>query len=134
MRSRMNKRSAGTLLALLLMLASLTGCARLFVKPVPDPLIEFRGDYLKHIAQWHQERWQELNSESGWLTLVGLFWLKDGVNTCGSDPKMDVVIPNDKIAAHLANFVLTKGNVTFVTLSDGFKVDGKPLAEMMQQP
>ena len=45
---------------------------------------------------------------------------------------MDLVISNEKIPAHLANFGLSKGNVSFVTLSDGFTVDGIPLAKLQQ--
>jgi hypothetical protein len=32
----------------------------------------------------------DLKKEDGWLTLAGLFWLKDGVNTVGAGPQFDV--------------------------------------------
>ena len=44
-----------------------TSCAR---KP-PNPRIDSAA-YAREIDQWHQQRWAELKSESGWLTLVGL--------------------------------------------------------------
>ena len=33
---------------------------------------------------WEEKRLQGLQAEDGWLTLVGLGWLKQGVNTAGS--------------------------------------------------
>jgi hypothetical protein len=104
MQYRPSQRSAGIFLALLLILALVASCKR---RP-PKSQID-RDAYAKEIAQWHQERWKELNSESGWLTLVGLFWLKDGRNMAGSDPKMDVVLPNDKVPAELGNFIVIQG-------------------------
>jgi uncharacterized protein (DUF1684 family) len=37
-----------------------------------------------------------LRSEDGWLTLVGLYWLKEGENKFGSDPANDVALPEGK--------------------------------------
>ena len=129
MRYRTNRRSAGTLLALLLILTLAESCNRKAPKSQIDP-----SAYAKEIDQWHQERWKELNSETGWLTLVGLFWLKEGGNICGSDPRMDVVLPNEKVPPELGNFILVKGQVGFVPLDDGFTVDGKPLSTILTHP
>jgi len=35
------------------------------------------------------------NTERGWLGLVGLYWLRDGENTIGSDKKNDILLPAD---------------------------------------
>jgi uncharacterized protein len=35
----------------------------------------------------------EINSDDGWITLVGLHWLKPGVNRVGSDPASEVRLP-----------------------------------------
>jgi uncharacterized protein (DUF1684 family) len=42
---------------------------------------------------WRQQRLQRLQSEDGWLTLVGLGWLKEGPNTAGASGKADVEFP-----------------------------------------
>ncbi|HEY1908963.1 MAG TPA: DUF1684 domain-containing protein, partial [Myxococcaceae bacterium] len=42
---------------------------------------------------WQQGRLKRLQAEDGWLTLVGLGWLKEGANSAGSDGKADVVFP-----------------------------------------
>jgi len=89
-------------------------------------MIEVRKDYPQHIEQWHQERWQELNSESGWLTLVGLFWLKDGANTFGSDSANDIVLDNKQLDSHAGNIVLKNGVVRLETKQSGFMEGVKP--------
>jgi uncharacterized protein (DUF1684 family) len=58
-------------------------------EPATGPVAEHR----EHIADWRARRHDRLNSESGWLTLVGMDWLAEGDNRVGSDPGMDVVIP-----------------------------------------
>ncbi|HEX7722517.1 MAG TPA: DUF1684 domain-containing protein [Pyrinomonadaceae bacterium] len=118
-------KSAGVMLALSFCLA-LASCNRKPPKSQIDP-----NTYAREIEQWHQERWKELNNESGWLTLVGLFWLKDGSNMCGSDPKMDVVLLHDNVPSQLGNFIVTRGAVGFVPLNDGFTVEGKPLSTIL---
>lgn len=40
--------------------------------------------YLKEIEEWRQARHERLASDNGWLTLVGLEWLKEGENAVGS--------------------------------------------------
>lgn len=42
---------------------------------------------------WRRERLAELTSEDGWLTLVGLEWLDDGVHRLGADPACALRIP-----------------------------------------
>lgn len=51
--------------------------------------------YVKSIDQWHANREAALKKPTGWLSLAGLFWLKEGVNTLGSDAGCDVVLPDD---------------------------------------
>ena len=46
------------------------------------------------------QRIESLTSDSGWLTLAGLFWLKDGDNSFGRDPDNSLVLDNPALAAH----------------------------------
>jgi uncharacterized protein len=46
--------------------------------------------YVGEIEKWRAEREAKLKDESGWLTVAGLFWLKEGVNTIGAGPGYDV--------------------------------------------
>ncbi|HWM26264.1 MAG TPA: DUF1684 domain-containing protein [Chthoniobacterales bacterium] len=47
-------------------------------------------DYVKAIEKWRSDKESDLKKETGWLTVAGLFWLKDGVNTVGAGPDFDV--------------------------------------------
>ena len=52
-------------------------------------------DYVKEIEKWRGEREAKLKTETGWLTVAGLFWLKEGVNTIGAGDKFDVRLTNN---------------------------------------
>lgn len=47
-------------------------------------------DYVKTVEKWRSDEASDLKKETGWLTVAGLFWLKDGVNTVGAGPEFDV--------------------------------------------
>ncbi len=51
------------------------------------------GAYQTEINQWHKKRIECLKSEERWLNLAGLFWLKEGENTSGSDEKTTSFFP-----------------------------------------
>jgi uncharacterized protein (DUF1684 family) len=54
-----------------------------------------------------------LRSESGWLTLVGLAWLKPGANTLGRGSTNTAVVPYPKLPERIGTFVLRDGRVRF---------------------
>ncbi len=54
---------------------------------------ETADSYADTIRAWQKHRDDGLRAENGWLSLAGLFWLKPGDNTIGSDPKSDFVFP-----------------------------------------
>jgi uncharacterized protein (DUF1684 family) len=126
---RIHTGSAGATLALSLFAIAFlaTSCAR----TTPRPQIDTAA-YAKEIDQWHAERWASLKSEDGWLTLVGLFWLKDGDNKFGSDPANEIVLPQGKIGPQAGIFVLKDGVVRIETpLKTGFTVDRKPVTSLV---
>jgi uncharacterized protein (DUF1684 family) len=47
-------------------------------------------DYVKGIEKWRSDQEADLKKETGWLTLAGLFWLKEGINTVGAGEDFDV--------------------------------------------
>lgn len=110
------------LVALLFLVAG--SCKR--AAPRIDPVV-----YAKEIAQWQTGRLAELKSENGWLTLVGLFWLKEGDNKLGSDPANEMVLPKDKVPADAGVFTLRNGVVQFdAPPKSGFTVEGKPATQL----
>lgn len=67
--------------------------------------------YVKEIEDWRTEREKRLRQDTGWLTLVGLYVLKEGDNRFGSDPDNDIVFPQ-KFPNHAGVFRLLEGQVT----------------------
>ncbi len=120
MQYRTCQRSAGILLALPLILSFVASCNRRAPKSQIDA-----NAYAQELSQWQQKRWNDLKGESGWLTLVGLFWLKEGENKFGSGSANEIVIP--KVAEHAGMFRMEKGVVKIDTSQPGFTVDGKPI-------
>ena len=68
-------------------------------------------DYKAEIDQWHQERISRLQRPDGWLSLAGLFWLKEGENRFGSDAGNDIRFP-EKAPAFIGSFFLKDGVVS----------------------
>ena len=63
------------------------------------------------IQKWQSDRLASLTKDDGWLTLVGLFWLNEGENKFGSDPKNAVALPKDKAPAVAGSLWLEQGRV-----------------------
>src|SRR6516164_10292575 len=61
---------------------------------------------------WQEGRLQRLQAEDGWLSLVGLGWLKEGANSAGSDGKADVVFP-EGAPKNVGTFTRSGRKVTF---------------------
>src|SRR6185436_11333049 len=68
--------------------------------------------YEKEIETWRQAREARLRSDEGWLTVAGLFWLKEGENRLGSDPGAEVVLPAHSSPARAGILRVQKGKVT----------------------
>lgn len=49
-----------------------------------------QSDYVRQIEKWRTEHEAEIKSENGWLTVAGLFWLKNGANTVGAGSGFDI--------------------------------------------
>jgi len=65
------------------------------------------------IEAWRASRAAALRSETGWLTLAGLFWLKPGANSFGRDPGNALALDNPALAAHAGRFMLAGAEVRF---------------------
>src|SRR6185503_16113329 len=83
--------------------------------------------YRKEIETWRQERNDGLKKDDGWLTLVGLYWLKPGENRFGSDPGNPVILPKGKAPA-VAGTLTREGDAVRLTVEPGvgLTADGKP--------
>ncbi len=72
------------------------------------------SSYEASIKAWQQQRLADLKTEDGWLNLAGLFWLKEGENSIGSDAHNDLIFPEEHSAGFIGKILLQKGKVTFV--------------------
>jgi uncharacterized protein len=83
------------------------------------------------ILKWRQERAASLTSDTGWLTLAGLLWLKPGTNSFGSAPGNDLVLGNGALAAHAGDFEVSADGVRFhATPGSNVQLKGAPVAEV----
>jgi uncharacterized protein (DUF1684 family) len=89
------------------------------------------------LAAWRAQREQQVSAPDGWLTLVGLEWLKPGVNSIGTAADNSIRIHADA-PAHIGLLTVSGkpgGPATIQLLSthDGFPpdllIDGKPARE-----
>lgn len=67
--------------------------------------------YIKKIQEWDQARVKNLKRNTGWLNLVGLYWLEEGKNTFGSDKSNDIVFPSNA-APRMGVFILEDSTIT----------------------
>jgi uncharacterized protein (DUF1684 family) len=85
--------------------------------------------------QWRTQRAARLRSEDGWLTLVGLFWFKEGNNTFGRDSGNTLVLDDATAPAHIGSFNRDGRTIRF-TAAPGVRVncEGKPVTSIDMQP
>src|SRR5947209_12357808 len=55
---------------------------------------ETKLPYAQYIEQWRAAHAESLKSDSGWLNVAGLFWLKEGPNRAGTEASSDIVLPD----------------------------------------
>jgi len=51
--------------------------------------------YRAQIEQWRRHREAALTADGGWLTVTGLFWLREGANSFGPASSNDIALPPD---------------------------------------
>ena len=73
--------------------------------------------YVRSIEQWRSGRIARLTKPDGWLSLAGLFWLKPGENSVGSDRSSDVVLPAPA-PARAGTIVLENGKTRWLPAPD----------------
>jgi uncharacterized protein (DUF1684 family) len=68
--------------------------------------------YQREIEAWRQKRLETLKADGGWLTVVGLHWLKPGTTSFGAAPGNDLVLPAHSVPARAGVFTLDAGRVS----------------------
>lgn len=90
--------------------------------------------YRAEIEAWRVKREARLKADDGWLTVTGLFWLKDGPNLAGSDPASEIRLPATA-PGRAGVFVAESGRVA-VRLEKGVAATlaGQPVTEAELRP
>lgn len=82
------------------------------------------SDYVREIESWRATRVERLKRPDGWLSLVGLEWIKSGDTTLGSAKDNDIVLA--RAPAHLGT-IHWEGDKVSIELKPGTgaTIDGK---------
>ena len=90
-------------------------------------------DYVKAIEKWRSDREADLKKETGWFTLAGLFWLKEGINTVGAGEGFDVRLTDNFTKGKFGEIDLKNGMVT-LKVEEGVESqgDGKGITTNIQ--
>ena len=85
--------------------------------------------YAAGVQAWRQNREAGLKAEGGWLSVAGLFWLKEGPNRFGSAPDSDILLPASA-PAQAGRFEVKGAQIT-VRFEGGVaaQVEGREVAE-----
>ena len=92
-------------------------------------LIAADAEYVKAIEKWRTDEERDLKKEDGWLTLAGLFWLKEGVNSVGVGSDFDVRL-TDSFKGNKFGEITFKDGTATLKIENGVEAtsDDKPVS------
>jgi uncharacterized protein len=98
----------------------------LLLVPSVGAIAAIDDGYRAEVERWRQKREENLKADDGWLTLVGLHWLRPGSTRLGSDPSSDILLP-ESAPARVGELTLSDGKAS-LRVEPGVVVhrDGKP--------
>ena len=83
------------------------------------------------IGDWRAQRLEALTSDSGWLTLTGLFWLREGENSFGRAAGNTLVLDHPALAEHCGTFIMSGHAVRFIAApGSGVTHQGQPVSSL----
>jgi hypothetical protein len=88
-----------------------------------------QSNYRAQIEKWRQQREENLKAENGWLTVAGLFWLKEGENTLGTARENNFVLPPASAPEKVGTFEFHGGKTVFRSAPGvAVTVNGQPVS------
>lgn len=113
-------------------LATIMITGLLFTLPLsadqPVDSIKQTNNHQQAIEAWRTSRHERLEQPNGWLTLVGLEWLKDGKSSIGSAEDNDIQLIGG--SPHWGHVFLQEDGVRFVSSdTENVSINGEPLSE-----
>ncbi len=123
------RRAAAWVVALTVMAPALVA---LTAEPLPTiAAADAAQDEHTRIIDWRARRLASLTSETGWLTPIALYWLKDGENSFGRASTQAFVVDDAVLAPDTGAFVLTDGRVRYVAHdSKALTYRGQPVTSL----
>ena len=108
------------------------GSALVFLTVFTAANLPDAASHRAEIEAWRAKRIASLKKEDGWLTLVGLSWLREGRNSFGSDPKTNRIVFSEAAAGKpMGSLDLSRGVVTLRTEPEaGLMAGGRPVTTM----
>ena len=103
--------------------------SRTFLVALPLLVLQASSpSYQTEIEQWRREHESNLKADDGWLTVVGLFWLKQGENTVGTDRRSAVVLPQGSASLQAGSFQFHNDTTSFQPAAGvNWTVNGQPV-------
>lgn len=107
-------------------------CASLLPAPSSAQADDAESLWRSHLEAWRAQRDQEISAPDGWLTLVGLDWLKTGINSFGSAADNQIHL-HANAPEHIGLLTVSRDTVQLLAPRGGFPegltLDGKPARE-----
>jgi uncharacterized protein (DUF1684 family) len=90
-------------------------------------------EYVKAIEKWRNDKEVNLKKETGWLTVAGLFWLKEGINTVGAGEDFDVRLTDNFKKGKFGEIDFKNGTAS-LKVEEGVETqsDGKSISTTIQ--
>ena len=90
--------------------------------------------HAKQINQWHKKRIESLKEQDSWLSLAGLFELKKGIHTLGSDSSNSIIFP-EKAPAQIGTLTVSDSTFLFEANHNvSIRQDGKEVTTQRLYP
>lgn len=93
--------------------------------------VNAQSEYVKSIEKWRADYEAELKTDNGWLTVAGLFWLKEGVNTVGKGSEFDIELTENFKQGKFGEINFQNGKAV-LKVENGVEAltDGKAVSEI----
>lgn len=81
--------------------------------------------YETELAAWRAQGEAALRAPNGWLSVAGLFWLKEGTSRVGSDPRGEVLLPAEAAPGFVGELCLRDGVLTIAAAGNKLLLNGE---------
>ena len=97
--------------------------------------MQFFDQYQDEVYAWREVMDTNLRAKNSWLALYGLTWLEEGVTRIGSDPKNDILLPEDSAPAFMGTIEHSPGKTTFSSEAEStITLNGQPIQHSLLTP